>query len=41
MVPAGDLEGGESRLLEADARMVVPVKTQVQLFVTREDVIHS
>lgn len=41
IVPTGDLERGESRLLEADARMVVPIKTQIQLFVTREDVIHS
>lgn len=41
MVPARDLERGERRFLEADTRIVVPARTNVQFFVTREDVIHS
>lgn len=41
MVPTEDLEGGECRLLEADNRIVVPLGIGIQVFVTREDVIHS
>ena len=41
IVPSEDLLLGESRLLEVDNRIVVPVNTRIQLLVTREDVIHS
>lgn len=41
MVPREDLERGECRLFEADARMVVPLGINIQVLVTREDVLHS
>lgn len=41
MVPTEDLNGGERRLLETDARLVLPLNTKTQFYITREDVIHS
>jgi cytochrome c oxidase subunit 2 len=41
IVPAEELSGGEIRFLEADIRIVIPTNIKIQLFVTREDVIHS
>jgi cytochrome c oxidase subunit 2 len=41
MIPEGDLEDGQLRLLEVDNRIVLPVDTHVRFIVTGADVIHS
>lgn len=41
MSPTSSLEGGECRLLEVDHRAVFPLQTRINIYVTREDVIHS
>ena len=41
MIPEDDLELGQSRLLEVDNRVVVPVKSHIRLLVTSADVLHS
>ena len=41
MIPEGDLEAGQLRLLETDAQLVVPTNTHVRVILTSADVIHS
>lgn len=41
MIPEGDLEIGQFRLLDADNRVVIPVDTHVRFIVTGTDVIHD
>nr|YP_001293856.1 cytochrome c oxidase subunit II [Sardina pilchardus]AYE40137.1 cytochrome c oxidase subunit II [Sardina pilchardus]QNK04170.1 cytochrome c oxidase subunit II [Sardina pilchardus]BAF64169.1 cytochrome c oxidase subunit II [Sardina pilchardus] len=41
MVATPDLTPGQSRLLEADHRMVVPMESPIRILVTSEDVLHS
>jgi len=41
MIPEGELETGDFRLLEVDNRLVVPVDTHVRVIVTAADVLHS
>nr|YP_008593182.1 cytochrome c oxidase subunit II [Johnius belangerii]AGU46537.1 cytochrome c oxidase subunit II [Johnius belangerii]QBI38011.1 cytochrome c oxidase subunit II [Johnius sp. n. BL-2019] len=41
MVPTQDLSFGQSRLLEVDHRMVVPVESPIRVLVSAEDVLHS
>ena len=41
MIPEGDLESGQLRLLETDAQLVVPTNTHVRVILTSADVIHS
>lgn len=41
MIPTGELNKGDLRLLEADNRVVVPIQTQVRVLVTGGDVLHS
>ena len=41
MIPEGELETGDFRLLEVDNRLVVPVDTHVRVIVTSADVLHS
>jgi heme/copper-type cytochrome/quinol oxidase subunit 2 len=36
-----DLDMGELRLLEVDAPLFIPIKTQVRLIITATDVLHS
>ena len=41
MIPEGELNVGDFRLLAVDNKLVVPVDTHVRLIVTGADVIHS
>nr|YP_007890845.1 cytochrome c oxidase subunit II [Johnius grypotus]AGH27497.1 cytochrome c oxidase subunit II [Johnius grypotus] len=41
MIPTQDLSFGQSRLLEVDHRMVVPVESPIRVLVSAEDVLHS
>lgn len=41
MVPDGELQAGQLRLLETDNRVVLPVDTDIRLLVTADDVLHS
>jgi cytochrome c oxidase subunit 2 len=41
MVPDSDIKPGQRRLLEVDNRVVVPVGTNIRIFVAGTDVIHS
>jgi cytochrome c oxidase subunit 2 len=41
MVPTEDLEEGNLRLLEVDNRLLLPIKSHVQVTVTAADVLHS
>uniref|UniRef100_A0A0E9V9F9 cytochrome-c oxidase n=1 Tax=Anguilla anguilla TaxID=7936 RepID=A0A0E9V9F9_ANGAN len=41
MIPTQDLAPGQSRLLETDHRIVVPIESPVRVLVTAEDVLHS
>jgi cytochrome c oxidase subunit 2 len=41
MVPTEDLEVGNLRLLEVDNRLLIPIRSHVQLTVTAADVLHS
>jgi cytochrome c oxidase subunit 2 len=41
MIPTSDLTSGDSRLLEVDNRLIVPIQTQVRVLVTAADVLHS
>nr|YP_008994740.1 cytochrome c oxidase subunit II [Esox reichertii]AHC99252.1 cytochrome c oxidase subunit 2 [Esox reichertii] len=41
MVPTQDFLPGQSRLLETDHRMVVPVESPTRILVSAEDVLHS
>jgi len=41
MIPEEDLVEGSLRLLEVDNRLKLPVETQLRLFVTASDVLHS
>jgi cytochrome c oxidase subunit 2 len=41
MVPESDIKPGQKRLLEVDNRVVVPVGTNIRIFVAGTDVIHS
>lgn len=41
MLPEEDLSSGGLRLLEVDNRLVLPVQTNIRLFVTAVDVLHS
>ena len=41
MVPAGELEPGQLRLLEVDHRLIVPVDAHIRILVTSDDVLHS
>nr|YP_010947476.1 cytochrome c oxidase subunit II [Parupeneus biaculeatus]WGO62589.1 cytochrome c oxidase subunit II [Parupeneus biaculeatus]WNH38509.1 cytochrome c oxidase subunit II [Parupeneus porphyreus] len=41
MIPTGDLEPGQFRLLEADHRMVIPVESPIRVLISAEDVLHS
>jgi cytochrome c oxidase subunit 2 len=41
MIPGDDLEDGQLRQLEVDARVVVPVNTHIRFIVTGADVIHD
>nr|YP_009232538.1 cytochrome c oxidase subunit II [Zebrias crossolepis]AID59814.1 cytochrome c oxidase subunit II [Zebrias crossolepis]AMA34326.1 cytochrome c oxidase subunit II [Zebrias crossolepis] len=41
MIPVAELYPGQFRLLEADARMVIPVGIPIRVLVTSEDVLHS
>jgi cytochrome c oxidase subunit 2 len=41
MIPEGDLQIGDLRLLEVDNRVVIPKNTHVRVIVTSADVIHS
>ncbi|NQW11205.1 MAG: cytochrome c oxidase subunit II [Alphaproteobacteria bacterium] len=41
MIPEGDLQPGQKRLLDVDNRLVVPVGAKVQVLVTTNDVMHS
>lgn len=41
MIPTSDLMSGDSRLLEVDSRLIVPIQTQVRVLVTAADVLHS
>jgi len=40
MVKSDDLESGQLRLLEVDQRLLLPIKTHVQIYVTAADVLH-
>ncbi len=41
MVPEDKLAEGQTRLLETDNRVVIPVDTNIRILVTSQDVIHS
>nr|YP_009421084.1 cytochrome c oxidase subunit II [Cipangopaludina chinensis]ASR74865.1 cytochrome c oxidase subunit II [Cipangopaludina chinensis] len=41
MVPIGDLNLGDYRLLEVDHRVILPVEMDVRMLITSDDVIHS
>jgi len=41
MIPEDDLELGQLRLLEVDARVVLPVNTHIRVLITSTDVIHA
>ena len=41
MINTDDLVNGEFRLLEVDARLLLPIKTHIRLLVTASDVLHS
>nr|YP_010015108.1 cytochrome c oxidase subunit II [Ostorhinchus novemfasciatus]QOI14151.1 cytochrome c oxidase subunit II [Ostorhinchus novemfasciatus] len=41
MVPTQELAPGQSRLLEVDNRMIVPVESPVRMLISAEDVLHS
>lgn len=41
MIPEEDLIEGHLRLLEVDARLVLPIEKQLRLFITATDVLHS
>lgn len=41
IVPTGDLEEGQFRLLEVDNHTVVPILSQIRMLVSAGDVIHS
>nr|YP_010708598.1 cytochrome c oxidase subunit II [Silvatares holzenthali]WCR50258.1 cytochrome c oxidase subunit II [Silvatares holzenthali] len=41
MIPINNLKTGELRLLETDNRIIIPMKTQVRMLISSEDVIHS
>ena len=40
MVGSSDLEPGQLLLLEVDQRLLLPIKTHVQIYVTAADVLH-
>ena len=40
MVQTSDLVEGELRLLEVDQRLLLPIKTHIQVYVTAADVLH-
>jgi|TARA_B100000787_G_C15969305_1_gene196631 cytochrome c oxidase subunit 2 len=40
MVGSTDLVEGQLRLLEVDQRLLLPVKTHIQIYVTAADVLH-
>nr|BBB55736.1 cytochrome c oxidase subunit II [Raneya brasiliensis] len=41
MLPTQDLTPGQFRLLEADNRMIIPVKSPIRILISAEDVLHS
>ena len=41
MTPTDTLEFGETRLLEVDNRVVLPMNTEIRLLASSTDVIHS
>lgn len=41
MIPDADLEEGQLRLLEVDARVILPVETHVRFVISSTDVIHD
>ena len=41
IVPTGELNPGSPRLLEVDARLILPCEIIIKLFVTAADVLHS
>ena len=41
MIPEEDLILGRLRLLEVDARLILPIEKQLRLFITASDVLHS
>jgi len=41
MIPTEDLEPGQLRMLDVDARVVIPVDTHIRFLVTGSDVIHD
>jgi cytochrome c oxidase subunit 2 len=40
MIGTTDLKDGQLRLLEVDNRLLLPVQTHIQIYVTGADVIH-
>jgi len=40
MIGTEDLKEGQLRLLEVDQRLLLPVQTHIQIFVTAADVLH-
>jgi cytochrome c oxidase subunit 2 len=40
MVASSDLVEGQLRLLEVDQRLLLPVQTHIQVYVTAADVLH-
>lgn len=41
MIPDEDIQEGQLRLLETDNRLVLPVRTNIRILVTADDVIHA
>lgn len=41
MTPQADIAGKDTRLLETDNNLVVPINTQIRLITTAADVIHA
>jgi cytochrome c oxidase subunit 2 len=40
MISSSDLVEGQLRLLEVDERLLLPVQTHIQVYVTASDVLH-
>jgi cytochrome c oxidase subunit 2 len=40
MIGSSDLKEGQLRLLEVDQRLLLPVQTHIQIYVTAADVLH-
>jgi len=40
MIASDDLKEGQLRLLEVDQRLLLPVQTHIQIYVTASDVLH-